>query len=502
MKRQISLFASYCVICAMAMAVATSCKKNDVPPPGPGTGGEPGKEQKDTVARISLFSADSTALAEEFNFEVEAGTQKFIVDAYIKGWKAEITGNEVGATPWITCEPAEGPVGRTEVTIAVTANDIELERDGSITFVQDSTGLTQVVKITQKGLPPMITDITTDSLALVAMYNAFDGKNLFPTKWDPKKRLESWGGVTVSLVDGKRRVTALDFTNSDAKGDIPAELGNLRALTSLTMIVNRVKGVIPNGLSLAKGMKKLYIRGSWGITGLPKDMGLWSDLEVLDIAGTSVAELPASLGKCAKLIELTASPMYEKAKQLIKGDVTKALANKPELLFAIFGKTELTGNISFLKEAPKLTKFETISNKFSGDLNFAENLVNSDSLEYLTLDISPDITGTLAGLKGAKKLSTFRITDSKVGGSLDLAELHLIPKFITLWAPNNEFTGGLSVDFMNGCKTMNNLSMNKLSGTIAPEVQDLMKSRFIFGSRICPQKEGFGFTNCETILPN
>lgn len=495
MKTRFTLFASYCLVFAMTLALATSCKTKgpDEKPVVPVT-----PEQKDTVARLSLFSADSTALAEAIDFKMEVGTQKIIVDTYIKGWKAEITGNDVGGTPWLTCEPLVGPAGRTEVTIAVTANDIELPRSGSIIFTLDSTGVTKVVSINQEGMPAMETDITTDSLALVAMYNAFNGKDeAAQISWDLKKKVDTWKGVTVSDVDGKRRVTALDFQNTAAKGDIPAELGNLRALTSLTMVVNRIKGVIPNGLSLAKGMRQIYLRGSLNITGLPKDMGLWSELEVLNFVGTSIAELPASLGKCAKLKELAASPMNEKAKQLLRGDLSKALANKPEMLSASFGKTELTGDLSFLKDAKLLTKLEMLSNKLSGDVNFSENLKNCDSLEYLVLGSSPELTGTLAGLKEAKKIATLNLSDSKVGGSPDLAELHLCPKFSSFWAPNNEFTGNISFDFINACKSMNNISMNKLSGEFTPEVYALIKARFSFHDRICAQKEGFGFTNCD-----
>lgn len=503
MKKHLILLASYCMVFAITLVLATSCKAKK-----PGAEKPIDKpvnpEQKDTIARISLFSADSTELAEAISFEKEASTQKFIVDTYIKGWKAEITGNDIGL-PWLTCEPITGPTGRTEVTVAVTANDIELSRSGSIVFTQDSTGLTKVVNISQNGIPPMETDITTDSLALIAIYNAFNGKDQSSQIiWDLKKPVGSensekyfWPGVWVTMVDGKRRVTALDFENSAVKGDIPAELGNLRALTSLRFVVNRVKGVLPNGLSLCKELKTIDIKNSWGITGLPKDIGMLSELETLIIAGSSVSELPEQLSKCAKLKEINASPMYEKVKERLKGNLNKILVNKPALENLYFGNTELTGDLSFLKEAPSLMKIEFIANKLSGDMNLSENLKNSKSLEYLTLGSSPELTGTLAGLKEAQKLTAFQISDSKVGGSLDLAELHLIPSFATFWAPNNEFTGNLSLDFVNGCKSMNNISMNKLNGTLTPEVQGLIKGKFIFKDRICPQKEGFGFTNCE-----
>lgn len=502
MKRKLTLAVSYCIIAAMAVLVATSCKKSPI-----NNGEEPKPDDTSEVVvivpAISLFSADSTVLGETLTFEVDASTQKFIVDASVKGWKAEITGNDVGGTPWLTCEPLTGPTGRTEVTVAVTANDIELERTGSITFTQDSTELTKVVNIVQKGLPPMETDITTDSLALVAIYNAFDGK-VTMTYWDLKKPVKSWKGVTVGLVNDKPRVIALDITNSDAKGDIPAEMGNLRELTSLIMTVNRVKGVIPNGLSLAKNMKKLNLRGSWGITGIPKEMGLWADLEELDIEGTSVAELPSSLGKCAKLQYINASQLYEKAKVKMKGDVSKALANKPAMKYMKFGVTELTGNLSFLKDAVNLTKIEIEANRFSGDINLTEYLdyPQADSIRILQLGSSPELTGTLKGLNKLDSLDSFTLTDSKIGGTLDDMQLHTLKNVNAVTLTNNEITGNISIDFINALKTNSFVDLNKLSGTLAPEVVDQLFFKFLYEDRVCVQKQGFGFTNCVVVAPD
>lgn len=512
MKRKLSSIAAYCLVLALALAAATSCKKDPI---GNEVVGPDDKQSNDTIPALSLFSADSVALADTIRFELDSAAQTFIVDAHLKGWTAEVTGNDAGATPWLYCTPIVGTTDRTEIIVSVSANNVEIARTGNITFTQDSTGLKKTVGIFQKETPPMETNLITDSLALIAIYKALDGKNLFPKMWNPKNPLrylytdsygttymKFWDGIICDTlpngkVDPNGRIRHLNFTNADAKGDIPAELGNLRALESFTFVVNRVKGVIPNGLSFAKNLKSIYIRGSWGVTGLPKDIGMLSNLELLDFSGTSVTELPESLGKCAKLIEIQASPMYEKAKEPLRGNLSKAMANKPALKSATFGKTELSGDLSFFKEAPIMTKFETMSNKFSGDMNLAENLKNSTELEYLILDSSPELTGTLEGIKNCQKLITFRLQDSKVGGTLDQGELHLIPAMKTVWIQNNEFTGNISVDFLKACQALNSVAMNKLGGTLPDEVRSQLQAKFLFGDRVCVQKEGFGFTNCD-----
>lgn len=492
---------TYCAL-GLAMAlVATSCK-NDTPPQDD-THGPGGDKTKDTVAALSLFSADSIALSEALSFDIQAATQNLIVDANVKGWTVQIQGNTAGEAPWLICEPALGPVGRTEVTLAVTANQVETPREGIVTFLQDSTGLTKQIKVTQKEAPAMETDILSDSMALIAIYNAWDGKGLWKDMWDLKKPLDKWTGVTVSLVDGKRRVTALNFESKSAKGDIPAELGNLRALTSLTLVVsNRVKGAIPNSLSFAKGMTTLYLRGSVSITGIPKDIGQWTELETLDFEGTSVTELPESLSQCSKLKYFNATQLSEKAPQKLAGNITKSFANKPELLVLKLGVTDLKGDLSFLKEAPKMTNMEIEGAMLSGDLNLAAHLSHrSDSLRFLSLGSNPQLTGTLAGLNQLPNLESFSLIDSQVAGTLDDMQLHTMPSISSVTLTNNQITGTISVDFVNALKTTSDVGMNKLEGTLAPEVVEQLFAKFMYDEKVCVQKEGFGFTNCTITIP-
>lgn len=500
MKRKLTLAVSYCAIALIAISVATSCKKDPVNGEGPGNRPKP----NDTIASIAIFSADSVVLADTLRFEPEAPGITFIVDANIKGWTAAISDTDGSTVEWAQCTPLVGPSGRTEVAVSVTNNDIELERVCTITFTQDSTGLTQSVALAQKGIPALLTDRSTDSLALIALYKAFDGRNLFPDLWDLKKELQHWEGVKIdSLPDGTPiaggRVIGLVFENQDAKGEIPTELGNLRELKSLTLTLNRVKGAVPNSLSFIKGLKKMSLKGSWGITSLPKDIGLISDLEVLDIEGTSVAELPESLSRCEKLKELNAASFYEKVKEKLKGDLSKILVNKPALKQVVLGTTELTGDLSFLKHAPNMTKFTIESHKMSGDLNLTQHLnyPTADSMRTFSLGSSPEFTGTLAGLNQFDSLETFSILDSKVAGTLDDMKIHTLENFYSVNIVNNDITGNISFDFINSLKTLSSVGMNKLEGTLAPEVVAQIFEKFNYGENVCVQKEGFGFTNCE-----
>ena len=103
-----------------------------------------------------------------------------------------------------------------------------------------------------------------DKDALVALYNATDGDNwLENTNWMTSGALSTWHGVTT---DSEGRVTELDLTRNQLKGEIPVELGNLSNLKSLDLSSNRLTGPIPAELGNLSNLESLYL-GSNELTG-------------------------------------------------------------------------------------------------------------------------------------------------------------------------------------------------------------------------------------------
>ena len=99
--------------------------------------------------------------------------------------------------------------------------------------------------------PPAVSgSAETDREALVAFYNATNGENWFRSdNWLSDAPLGEWYGVTTND-DG--RVIALDFNGNGngngLSGEIPAELGSLSNLESLSLGGNSLSGCVPSSL--------------------------------------------------------------------------------------------------------------------------------------------------------------------------------------------------------------------------------------------------------------
>ena len=115
-----------------------------------------------------------------------------------------------------------------------------------------------------------------DRAALVALYNATGGANwLENANWMTSGKLSTWHGVTT---DSQGRVTELNLTRNQLKGEIRAELGSLTNLKVLALGGNELTGKIPAGLGSLANLEELY---------------LWEN----ELTGT----IPAELGSLANL---------------------------------------------------------------------------------------------------------------------------------------------------------------------------------------------------------
>jgi Leucine-rich repeat (LRR) protein len=96
---------------------------------------------------------------------------------------------------------------------------------------------------------------TSDSLALVALYNSTNGAGWAnKTNWltDP---VNTWHGVTVK----ESRVNALVLSSNQLKGSLPVELGNLTALQELFMSSNQLTGNLPASLGNLTDLKFIFL---------------------------------------------------------------------------------------------------------------------------------------------------------------------------------------------------------------------------------------------------
>ncbi|MES2733214.1 MAG: M4 family metallopeptidase, partial [Bacteroidota bacterium] len=192
----------------------------------------------------------------------------------------------------------------------------------------------------------------SDSLALVALYNATNGVNWnTKTNWLTGK-VNTWYGVTV----GGGRVTSLDFSGNQLKGFLPVELGNLTALTEFNLSVNQLSGSIPVELSNLKALTILFLNYNKLSGSIPAELGDLTDLKLL----------------------------YLSVNQL-SGSIPVELGNLTDLIALVLDDNQLSGSIPVeLSKLSALTELSLSNNKLNGSL--PAGLGNLSALIWLNLD--------------------------------------------------------------------------------------------------------------------
>jgi len=136
-------------------------------------------------------------------------------------------------------------------------------------------------------------DLESDKQALIALYNATDGPNWNVNHgWLSDDPLDTWFGVIVS----EGRVRQLVLNGNGLTGSIPAELGNLTYLASVTLPDNRLTGPIPPEMGNLSSLKRLSLANNRLMGSIPEEMGNLSSLRWLELAGNQLTgPIPQSL---------------------------------------------------------------------------------------------------------------------------------------------------------------------------------------------------------------
>ena len=143
----------------------------------------------------------------------------------------------------------------------------------------------------------------TDREALVALYNATDGKYWFQnTNWLSDFPLGEWNGVTT---DDAGRVARLDLGSNLLTGEIPAEMGNLSNLTTLDLGSNGLIGEIPAEIGNLSNLTRLDLFNNRLNGEIPPELGNLSNLTWLLLYNNELSgEIPPELGNLSNLTGL------------------------------------------------------------------------------------------------------------------------------------------------------------------------------------------------------
>ena len=155
----------------------------------------------------------------------------------------------------------------------------------------------------QLGLPYCAA--ATDRDVLVALYWAADGdKWINNDNWLSDAPLGTWFGVTT---DGIGRVIELDLWYNNLHGTLPPKLGDLTALTSLSLSLsgNNLSGTIPPELGNLTALTSLSLSGNDLSGTIPPELGNLTALTSLRLSSNDLSgTVPPELGNLTALTSL------------------------------------------------------------------------------------------------------------------------------------------------------------------------------------------------------
>ncbi len=230
--------------------------------------------------------------------------------------------------------PVSGQTGPVLSLTNVTAADAGLYHlEVTNTIVTDLTIYSNEINV---GVDvPNLSPFESDSLALVAIYNATDGPN-----WNNNDNwltgpLDSWYGITLSFDD---RVQYIGLNGNNLTGTLPPEIGDLNEVVGLNMATNNLTGTIPAEMGLMYELTTLYLNDNSFSGNLPVELGDiplgYINLNTNNLSGT----LPEFLYTSDLNSLLLAYNSFE-------GELTANIANAINLTYLDLGFNNLVGNV-------------------------------------------------------------------------------------------------------------------------------------------------------------
>ena len=292
--------------------------------------------------------------------------------------------------------------------------------------------------------PVKVTNRQTDSLALVALYNASKGAEWTKGNWDLSKDMSTWTGVT--LTDG--RVSALQLTTKvaiPAEWTLPAEISDLTELTDLRISGNKLTGDLPESLYEMEKLEKLYFQND-NLTGsLSASLAKLTNLTELyvDRNANMTGSIPPEIGSLKKLMRLNISQTG------IGGEIPVELGQCDALLQFMAFKTNLSGNLPDIWDMPVLQTVMLHTNPgltgpLPSSLSKLKPIVNGStvtapSIQIYSCNLTGSIPASFANLH--EKTKQVYVQDNKMTGTIP-ASVAAHPGFSSWkWDPQQEGYG-------------------------------------------------------------
>lgn len=283
------------------------------------------------------------------------------------------------------------------------------------------------------------TPLEIDCETLVHIYNEMNGPNwLNNNGWLVADTPCVWYGITCEMVDGALRVTKIDLHGPTAhdgnglSGELPPEIGNLKALRVLNMWYNALGGSLPEQIAYLSELERLdltyclltgpipehigYLQQLrifevWGnaFSGtIPAHLGYLKPLWILSIGnpieGTSITgELPPQIGLLTELTSLWISDSPN-----LVGSIPPEYSNLLQLRTLSLDSNGLTGAIpSWIFELDNLYRLYLTGNDFTGPYPAEMRRSGLETLYLSPTDVEQEIPAWFDELSGLRELGLF-----------------------------------------------------------------------------------------------
>ena len=308
----------------------------------------------------------------------------------------------------------------------------------------------------------------SDSLALVALYNATDGPN-WNIPWDLNKSVESWYGVKLNSdccvseinLGPSEQLSNLGFDNNNLVGTIPDEIGDLTNLTVLDLSNNFLPAGVFYKFTSLVNLEMLDLSDNFFEGVIPAEIGDMTNLTFLDLSNNG-----------------------------FEGTIADEIGNLTNLTFLDLSENFFTGEI--VSKIINLVNIETLilaSNSFEGTIS--SEIDNLQKLDFITLS-NNNMEGEIPpSLGNIPDLRIFYASLNNLEGELP-SEIGQLTNLIQFSTWGNQFSGDIISEFGNLTNLFNlNLDRNNLSGEIPSSLSQLTNL----------QRLGLAFNQIEGTIP-
>ncbi len=230
---------------------------------------------------------------------------------------------------------------------------------------------------------------TSDSLALVSLYNSTNGENWVKNDNWLTGPVKTWYG----LVFDKDSLKALNLSGNNLTGSLPLDIYNLRTLRYIYISFNELTGTLSNNIENLNNLVVLWASYNKLEGSLPSGIGNIDSLKTLYLNNNQFGgSIPTTLGNLSKLENLNLSFNN------FTGAVPAGLTGLANLKYIYLNDNKLTGELpetfgqmvhlkalrienNFLSGIPNLTLLTHLKN-IPGEKNFA---INNNYFDFVDL---------------------------------------------------------------------------------------------------------------------